>query len=150
MTAAPTLHPCACGRLRRATRAITQMYDDEMAPAGLRVTQFSLLRTLARVGPSRITALAATAMLDRTALSRNLDPLIARGLVRIAPGRDDARTREATLTAKGEGALRAAEPHWRRAQARVRKLLGDSRLDALIATLGTLEALHPAPADRDA
>jgi DNA-binding MarR family transcriptional regulator len=108
----------------------------------------ALLHTLAREGPSRITALAATAMLDRTALSRNLDPLVARGLVRIAPGRD-ARTREATLTAKGEGALRAAEPHWQRAQARVRKQLGSARLGALIATLGALEALHPAPADHD-
>ncbi len=42
---------CACGRLRRASRALTQLYDDLMAPAGLRVTQFSLLRTLSREGP---------------------------------------------------------------------------------------------------
>src|SRR5512137_1458937 len=134
MTAAHSVHPCTCGRLRRATRAITQMYDEEMAPAGLRVTQFSLLRTLAREGPSRITHLAATTMLDRTALSRNLDPLVARGFVRIAPGRD-ARTREAALTAKGEAALRATEPHWQRAQARVHKQLGSTRLETLIATL---------------
>ena len=39
---------CVCGRLRRASRALTQLYDDLMAPCGLRVTQFSLLRTLAR------------------------------------------------------------------------------------------------------
>jgi hypothetical protein len=38
---------CACGRLRRAARALTQLYDEAMTPAGLRVTQFSLLRTLA-------------------------------------------------------------------------------------------------------
>jgi DNA-binding MarR family transcriptional regulator len=140
--------PCTCGRLRRASRALTQLYDDEMAPAGLRVTQYSLLRALARDGPMRIGALAAKSLLDRTALSRNLDPLIARGLVDVAAG-DDARTREAALTRGGRSALAEAEPHWRRAQARVAKRLGARKLEALIATLGELEALHPSPIRRD-
>src|SRR4249919_2845813 len=94
----PVSPACTCGRLRRAARALTQLYDDAMAPAGLRVTQFSLLRTLARRGSTRITELAAAVLLDRTALSRNLDPLAARGLVAIVPGRD-ARTREVEITA---------------------------------------------------
>jgi DNA-binding MarR family transcriptional regulator len=136
---------CACGRLRRAARALTQLYDDAMAPAGLRVTQFSLLSTLERSGPTRITELAAAQLLDRTALSRNLDPLAKRGLVAIVPGRD-ARTREARITAAGEAALRAAAPHWKRAQAEVGRRLGASRLDALIATLAEIETLHPGPA----
>jgi DNA-binding MarR family transcriptional regulator len=149
MPAPHALPPCTCGRLRRAARALTQMYDDEMAPAGLRVTQFSLLRTLAREGPVRLTALAAAAMLDRTALARNLDPLVTRGLVAIAPGRD-ARTRVAALTGRGRAALAGAEPHWRRAQARVRRRLGGERVDALVATLAALEALHPDAAARTA
>ena len=115
-----------------------------MAPAGLRVTQFSLLRTLARRGSTRITELAAAVLLDRTALSRNLDPLAARGLVAIVPGRD-ARTREVAITAAGKAALRAALPHWKRAQAQVGKRLGAAKLDALIATLAEIETLHPAP-----
>jgi DNA-binding MarR family transcriptional regulator len=143
-TLAPSRSPCACGRLRRASRALTQLYDDLMAPAGLRVTQFSLLRTLSREGPLRITALAEAALLDRTALSRNLDPLVTRGLVRIVPG-TDARTREVALTRAGVASLRAAVPHWKRAQARVSKALGPTRLDALIATLAELESLHPSP-----
>ena len=133
---------CACGRLRRATRALTQLYDDAMAPAGLRVTQFSLLRTLAREGTVRIGDLATHTLLDRTALSRNLDPLIARGFVATVRGRD-ARTREVALTSSGQRALRQAEPHWRRAQASVRRRIGAQKLDLLIQTLGELEALHP-------
>ena len=133
---------CACGRLRRATRALTQLYDDAMAPCGLRITQFSLLRTLAGQGPQRISTLAKTTLLDRTALSRNLDPLIARGLVAAVRGRD-ARTREVALTAAGERALRNASPHWRRAQGEVRRRIGARKLDLLIDTLGDLEALHP-------
>jgi DNA-binding MarR family transcriptional regulator len=140
---------CACGRLRRASRALTQLYDDAMAPSGLRLTQFSLLRTLAREGRSRITDLATATLIDRTALSRNLDPLVERKLVEIVPGRD-ARTREVELTRAGKVAIRAAEPHWRRAQAEVAGALGAERLDALIATLAAIESLHPASAARHA
>jgi len=138
---------CACGRLRRASRALTQLYDDAMLPSGLRVTQFSLLRTLARSGRSRITDLAAATLIDRTALSRNLDPLVERGLVEIVPGAD-ARTREVALTRAGSSAIRAALPHWRRAQAEVAQALGGERLDALIATLAAIESLHPGAARR--
>jgi len=120
-----------------------------MAPAGLRVTQFSLLRRLERQGPTRITVFAAATLLDRTTLSRNLDPLIARGLVAIHPGRD-ARTREVTLTRAGVAAIRAAEPDWMRAQAQVARRLGAARLDALIATLAEIETLHPATGARRA
>src|SRR5262245_62577061 len=116
-----------------------------MAPSGLHVTQFSLLRTLTRNGPMRISALAAAQLLDRTALSRNLDPLAARGFVEVTPGRD-ARTREVAITAAGSAAMRAAVPQWKRAQDRVAKRLGPAKLDALIAVLAELEQLHPAPA----
>ena len=137
---------CACGRLRRASRALTQFYDDALAPTGLRVTQYSLMRTLAREGTKRVSALAKVYMLDRTALSRALDPLVARGYVRVASGRD-ARTREVSLTRTGAAALDEASDAWRRAQAAVARRLGRERLETLIATLGDLESLHPGHAD---
>ena len=133
---------CVCGRLRRAARALTQRYDDLMAPSGLRVTQFSLLRTLAREGTARMSDLAQTLLLDRTALSRTLDPLAERGLVAIASG-SDGRTREVSLTRSGARALRAADPHWKRAQVEVAAQLGKAKLDALIASLSAIEQLHP-------
>jgi DNA-binding MarR family transcriptional regulator len=139
---------CACGSLRRASRALTQLYDDAMAPAGLHLTQFSLLRTLASRGPTRITELAAAKLLDRTALSRNLDPLVARGLVTIVAGKD-ARTREVALSPAGKAAIRAALPHWKRAQEEVFRRLGATKLQKLIALLGELESLHPGVSARD-
>jgi DNA-binding MarR family transcriptional regulator len=139
---------CTCGRLRRATRALTQLYDDLMAPSGLRVTQFSLLRTIATHGTSRMSDLARALLLDRTALSRTLDPLVDRGLVAIVPGRD-ARTREVSLTRAGASAIRSAQPHWRRAQAQVAATIGPARLEAFIATLAEVEKLHPAPGGGD-
>ncbi len=149
MTAAPA-NPdmtvaCVCGRLRRASRALTQLYDDLMAPCGLRVTQFSLLRTLARhEQPVRISELAALTLIDRTALSRNLEPLAAQGFVEIVPG-EDARTREVRLTRAGRSALARATPLWKDAQAEVTNRLGERRIDALVGLLASVEELHPAP-----
>ena len=143
--AAPNSAACVCGRLRRASRAITQLYDDTMAPSGLRVTQFSLLRTLSRKGPVRITALATLALLDRTALSRNLEPLVAQGWVKIAAG-TDARTREVTLTRAGTAALDRALPYWQRAQVEVLRQMGAPSIEALVRLLADVERLHPAPA----
>ncbi len=138
---------CTCGRLRRAARALTQLYDDTMAPVDLRVTQFSLLRTLSRDGPARMSDLAARLLLDRTALSRTLDPLVVRGLVAIVPGRD-ARTREVSLTHAGTIAIRNALPHWKRAQSQVAGRLGARGVDTLVALLREVEALHPDPGGR--
>ena len=143
--AQPFASPCACSRLRRASRAITQLYDGALAPAGLRVTQLSLLRTLQRQGRLRIGELAAQNLLDRTALSRNLDPLAARKLVAVVPGRD-ARTREVTLTRRGSAAIASAAPLWESAQREVTRRIGRERLDDLYGVLREMEALHPAPA----
>ena len=149
MPRSATLSPsmaCTCGRLRRAARALTQLYDEAMAPSGLRVTQFSLLRTLSRDGPRGISDLAEALLLDRTALSRNLDPLVARNLVKVSPGRD-GRTREVALTGQGEAALKEALPYWKKAQRHVSRELGVPRIDALIETLTAVESLHPGSRD---
>jgi DNA-binding MarR family transcriptional regulator len=119
-----------------------------MAPSGLRVTQFSLLRTLATHGTARMSDLARTLLLDRTALSRTLDPLVERGFVAIVAGRD-ARTREVSLTRAGARAIRDATPHWKRAQSQVVARIGSAKLDALIATLADVEQLHPDPGGSD-
>ena len=73
--------PCACDTLRRAARALTAAYDAALAPSGLRNTQFSILRRLARLGPLSGTRLAAEAALDRSTMGRNLNPLERHGLV---------------------------------------------------------------------
>jgi DNA-binding MarR family transcriptional regulator len=133
---------CACARLRRASRAITQLYDDALVPSGLRTTQFAVLRTLAAHESMTIGALASAMLLDRTALSRNLEPLASRGLVAITSGTDQ-RTRQLSLTPAGREALNEAERRWARAQRDVARRIGKPRLDQLYALLGDIERLHP-------
>jgi DNA-binding MarR family transcriptional regulator len=130
--------PCVCATLRRAARAITAAYDAALAPSGLRITQFSILRRLARLGPLPVTRLAAEAALDRSTMGRNLNPLERRGLVRIKVGNADQRERIAHLTAAGEAAIAAALPHWRKAQARIAALVQPSAIAELAEQLDAL------------
>jgi DNA-binding MarR family transcriptional regulator len=138
---------CTCFKLRRLTRRVTQHYDRELAPAGLRVTQFSLLSALAARAEVPMTELADMLDLDRTTLTRNVAPLEARGFVEIAPGRD-ARSRTARITAAGRAAREVALPHWRRAQSAVTDLLGAERVASLHALLdASLDAVRDADDD---
>lgn len=137
----PQSSRCSCSRLRRAARSLTQLYDAVMAPTGLRITQFALLRTIARAGSAKITELAHWLSLDRTALRRNLLPLEQKGLVRVATGRD-ARVREVTLSVAGREAIAGAVPYWERCQQLVAERLGKGRMAALLSVLDELEAIR--------
>ncbi len=50
---------CNCLAVRQAARYITQFYDQHLAAAGLRTTQYGILAKLKRHGPMSINALAA-------------------------------------------------------------------------------------------
>lgn len=114
---------CTVFRLRKLTRRVTQHYDACLAPAGLRVTQFSLLSILLNSPPLTMLALARRLEMDRTTLTRNLKPLVAARYVETVAG-NDARTREITVTAKGRSVWNEARPLWRRAQNEVIAALG--------------------------
>ena len=109
---------CVAYNLRKATRAVSQLYDRTLRPSNLRVTQFSLLVELAVAGSTTVSELASVMVMDRTTLARNLKPLETRGLVVTAPGQD-RRTRVASLTKQGAEVLMDAFPLWVEAQAHV-------------------------------
>ena len=63
---------CACDQLRRVTRGITALYDNEMVPSGLKVTQLPILVGLGSEGDLPLSVLAEKLALDHTTLTRNL------------------------------------------------------------------------------
>ncbi|UCE32503.1 MAG: winged helix-turn-helix transcriptional regulator [Burkholderiales bacterium] len=133
---------CFCINARRAAGALTRRYDQALAPVGLKVTQYSLLRTIQRLRRPAITALAAATGLERSTLGRNLRVLERRGLVALSPGADE-RERVARLTEVGSGLLRRAMPLWSRAQSEVDAMLPDgdaARATALFARLTRSES----------
>jgi DNA-binding MarR family transcriptional regulator len=112
---------------------MTQHYDARLAPAGLRLTQFSLLANL-RAGPLTMSALADRMEMDRTTLTRNLKPLADAGFVAVAPG-EDARSRVVSVTARGRDSWGGARELWRQAQDEVNRALGAEEVAALHAML---------------
>ncbi len=148
---------CACYNLRRASRAVTQLYDAFFDEVGLKTTQFTLLAVLAysEEDPPTVTELALSMVLEQSSLSRNLAVLERLGHVRLVPGQD-RRERVVTLTRSGRAVLAEGFPVWRRAQAAVIASLEgerdqlESQLRALRHLTRTAQSLRPPKPRRNA
>ena len=139
---------CTCAKLRRLSRRVTAVYDRELAAAGLRVTQYSMLSVIQREAGQDgmpLTALAERLDMDRTTLTRNLKPLIAQGWAELVASESDARLRLARVTAAGTSAWQAARPHWKRAQLEVNRTLGDDTVERLHQWLDDVTPLFRPP-----
>jgi DNA-binding MarR family transcriptional regulator len=133
-----SLGGCPCAALRRASRRVTQAFDEELRPTGLRSTQFSLLHEISQTHAISRAELAQAAGLDRTTLTRSLALLERDGL--IAEGdAGDPRERRVRVTPVGERLLERGLPLWARARARVAKRLGAARLRALLEELAEVD-----------
>lgn len=133
---------CFCMNIRKASRVITQLYDEALKPSGLLVSQFTVLVALASVGSITMTQLAEALVMDRTTLTRNLKPLEREGLVRIESGQDQ-RTRVLSLTNAGQAALEKALPLWQEVQIQVVERLGQEQCTLLLTgLLNTVSLTH--------
>jgi DNA-binding MarR family transcriptional regulator len=117
--------PCACQSLRRLSRVVTRIYDQELRRAGLEITQFGLLTALAAVGEANQKRLSAGFAMDSTTLTRTLGLLRKQGWVHARRGKD-RRERLFSLTEAGRRLMATAQPHWERAERRLRTELGDA------------------------
>lgn len=123
--------PCVGFNTRRATRLITQYYDQALAPAGIRSTQYSLLNLLAMMGEAPMQEVAFVLAMDRTTLTRNLNPLLRKGLVKVKMG-SDRRARPLAITPKGQSALERALPYWQKAQSRIINEIGAEQWEMMM------------------
>ena len=117
------LSPCVCSTLRMVSRAVTQLYDDVLRPSGLRVTQFSILATIARLGEANLRQLEDMLAIDQTTLTRSLNLLERDGVIERVP-HPDGRIKAMKLTSKGRRALEAARLLWSQVQDKVLRELG--------------------------
>ncbi len=133
---------CVCSALRAASRHVSRMYDDALAPLDLTITGYMLLVRIDGFGTPSMNELAELAAMDRSTLSRNLKPLLVAKLIAMAPGAD-RRRKEFSLTAKGRARLAAAYPKWRETQQQFRRQYGSSETQTLTHMLGRALALAP-------
>ena len=121
---------CACFDLRKATRAVSRMYDDFLRDAGLNVTQFSLLRLIRTEKEISVSTLGRYMVMDSTSITRALAPLERDNLINSRAGADK-RMRIISLTRKGLKLVGDAEPKWRRAQEVLMEAIGEDRWRAM-------------------
>ncbi len=134
--------PCACANLRRAARVVSQLYDQELRPCGMRVSQFTLLQALTHAGGISQGQLAALLDIDSTTLTRTLALLRRKGWLRAQPGEDRRRLR-LSLTAAGAREYRRALPYWRSAQERLRRALGKNDWERVLDAAVRIAGLAP-------
>jgi DNA-binding MarR family transcriptional regulator len=132
--------PCACTTVRKATRALSRLYDDALAPLGVTVAQFGILKAIWREPGLALSRLADEMVMDRTSLYRMLTPMTSAGWIAIAsPAKGRAKT--ATLTAEGESLLTKARHLWDGAQTRVVGTFGADRWQVLESAISELTRL---------
>lgn len=128
---------CICAALRVAARKMTARYDAALAPIGINLAQFSLLRNINRAGSVSLTELGRRVELDRSTIGRNVRVLQRMGLVQVTPGADQ---REATvaLAEPGLDVLRRGAPLWDGVQDKIVSDLGAAGATQLRALLKSL------------
>lgn len=130
---------CACTALRKASRAVTRLYDEMMDETGMSIVQFSILRNMARHDALPLMQLADRLVMDRTTLYRALKPIEQRGWIALSDG--EGRAKLARLTKDGRQALKDATKAWQAAQARLLGRVGAQDWAGIEASLARLVAI---------
>ena len=123
--------PCMCASLRRASRALTQLYEEALRPTGLRVTQFTVLQTLSLTGEVTQRELGQILAMDSTTLTRTLTIMGRHGWIAKRRG-EDRREWRMRLSKAGETQFKKAFPHWEKTQKQLRRQLGEDLSDNLM------------------
>lgn len=134
--------PCACTAVKRVSRCLGRTYDQALAPAGLNVTQFAVMRAVERCAGEPMVRVAEDLSMDRTSLYRALTPLRREGLLEANDG-PDKRSRFAVITHSGEEALNRAAPIWEALQVAIVERFGVAAWKDLAEELGRLQACVP-------
>lgn len=129
---------CACTTLRKASRAVSRLYDDRFAQTGVTITQYSVLRSLHRQPDQPLSRLAEEMVMDRTSLYRLIAPLEQKGFVAVTAGQ--GRARNANLTAEGRAAMERAKPVWEATQKEFLARFGGAQWSGLAAVLSQVVA----------
>src|SRR5512146_857175 len=123
--------PCQCASLRRAARALTQLYDQALRPTGLRATQFTVLQALELAGEVTQGELGEILAMDSTTLTRTLAIMVRRGWIAVRPG-EDRRERRLRLSPAGQHQLKRGLEQWEKVQRRLQRRLSSNRWQSLL------------------
>ena len=128
---------CHCVLLRKAARKVSSYYDEALAPLGINIGQFSMLRNIRRTEPVSLTDLSHRLELDRSTVGRNAKVLARMQLIKIGHG-EDQREAVLTIAPKGHDILEKGAPLWDGVQDDIDARLGEEKATQLQELLNTL------------
>ena len=131
---------CNCIALRQIALKLTKIYDEALIDTGIKVTQYSLLKNIEKIGTPNINNLAISTQLDRSTLARNLERLEQMKLVFLKFG-DDQRNKILSLTPHGKRILIKANIAWEIIQDKVSKNLGEDKRNIFDLTIKNINEL---------
>jgi DNA-binding MarR family transcriptional regulator len=126
----PSFSPCACTTVKKLSRVLGRVYDAALAPSGINVTQFAVMKCIARRAGEPLARVAEELEMDRTSLYRAIAPMMRDGWITLAAG-TDSRSRSAVVTRKGLRVLAKADGEWEQLQNRLIGTFGRSEWSAL-------------------
>lgn len=132
--------PCLCATLRRASRALTQRYEQAIRPLGLRGTQFTVLQAMTLLGESSQGKLGKILAIDSTTLTRTLAIMLRDGWITKEKG-PDRRAVRLRLTKAGQAQFKRALPVWERVQAQLRIELGSEQWEKLLSLANSVTSV---------
>src|ERR1700690_4102974 len=131
---------CASTNFRKASRGVTQLFDQILAPCGLRSTQLAILVAAQALGPCGLGRLARELVMDRSTVTRNLKPLQTHGLLQVT-GKGGRSGKSVEITKAGQKVMASAVPFWEKAQAQLKHHMGPGRWDRVMVDLtGVVDA----------
>ena len=134
---------CLVRRVRTLNRVLSNIYDEELRPFGMKSSQLNLLVVIAKRGPVRRIDIGKIIALNPSTLTRNLSVMLANGWIEEVFEGTDGRGNPVQLTAKGRKLIERVAPAWRRAQAQTSKLLSKDGTAILIKTVDAVGASAP-------
>jgi len=128
---------CTHTALRQASRQLTQVYDEAIAPSGFTSSQAMLVTRLDELGgapggtgPS-LQALAKRLSIQISALTHALRPLVRDGVLELHADAKDGRIKRAVLTEKGMAQTQQMYGLWVQTNNRIEAALGQGSTEQL-------------------
>jgi DNA-binding MarR family transcriptional regulator len=119
---------CNVTAVRKASRRLTQLYDEALMPSGVRSTQYSILAELSHRpgGAPTMRELADALVMDRSALGHSVRPLLRDGFLQLVEDEADRRVKNVVLTPLGKEKYAEARRLWQIAQDRFSEVVGEA------------------------
>ena len=130
--AATVSNKCVANQVRQLNRSLSRIYDEQLRPHGMKISQFTILVAIANLGEVTPQTISSTLSLEKSTLSRSLEHLVQKGWL-VANYSQKNRIQTITITEAGKKQIIKVNPSWSKAQKQVEQLIAQSQLAVLFA-----------------